>query len=283
MAMTDVATAPEEGLVERVQELTARWRSWTTSRRAMVADELAAAIVQLYGEGLSGSSRRSTRRRSRGPRAAPGRGRGRGEPDAHPRPLPRVAWGARARGAGRASGRTWSPTAATSSCSASTTASRGCGSSGSCSGCAASQRHARARRSRTRSQGHAPDLAGIDVEGRRGAATRPAAPSGGARADWVALEGADAIARAAWSSTAVPGLLVANVAGTLLAYRDRCAACGSTLPPSGMLLGGTLTCAACAQPFDLPRAGRCRDDVSLQLEPRAAAARGRGIRVAVAT
>ena len=61
-------------------------------------------------------------------------------------------------------------------------------------------------------------------------------------------------------------LLIANVAGTLLAYRDTCAGCGGPLR-DGLLIGGTLTCAACERSFDLPRAGRERDGGDLQLAP----------------
>ncbi|HTX47672.1 MAG TPA: NifU family protein [Solirubrobacteraceae bacterium] len=61
-------------------------------------------------------------------------------------------------------------------------------------------------------------------------------------------------------------LLVANVDGTLLAYRDVCASCGGTLH-DGSLSGGALACRHCARSFFLPRAGRSMDDDKLQLEP----------------
>lgn len=54
--------------------------------------------------------------------------------------------------------------------------------------------------------------------------------------------------------------------GTRLAYRDACAACGSTLE-NGDLSDGVLSCPACARRFFLPRAGRSLDDQWLQLEP----------------
>ncbi len=59
---------------------------------------------------------------------------------------------------------------------------------------------------------------------------------------------------------------MANVNGTLLAYRNACAACGSPLA-GGVLSGGGLTCPACSSHFDLPRAGRGVDDTKLQLDP----------------
>jgi Fe-S cluster biogenesis protein NfuA/nitrite reductase/ring-hydroxylating ferredoxin subunit len=61
-------------------------------------------------------------------------------------------------------------------------------------------------------------------------------------------------------------LLIANVEGTLLAYRDVCASCGGTLH-DGSLSGGALACRHCERSFFLPRAGRSMDDSALQLEP----------------
>jgi Fe-S cluster biogenesis protein NfuA/nitrite reductase/ring-hydroxylating ferredoxin subunit len=67
-------------------------------------------------------------------------------------------------------------------------------------------------------------------------------------------------------SVAATPLLVANVDGTLLAYRDVCASCGGTLH-DGSLTGGALACRHCRRSFFLPRAGRSMDDSQLQLEP----------------
>jgi Fe-S cluster biogenesis protein NfuA/nitrite reductase/ring-hydroxylating ferredoxin subunit len=61
-------------------------------------------------------------------------------------------------------------------------------------------------------------------------------------------------------------LVVANVEGTLLAYMDRCTACGAALH-DGELQQGALRCAGCARTFFLPRAGRSLDDERVQLEP----------------
>jgi nitrite reductase/ring-hydroxylating ferredoxin subunit len=79
-----------------------------------------------------------------------------------------------------------------------------------------------------------------------------------------------------------PGLIVANVAGTLLAYRDRCAGCGGPLEQA-TLLGGTLTCPSCKRLFDLPRAGRCVNvpDAGLQLDPVPLLRNGGPVRVAL--
>ena len=60
--------------------------------------------------------------------------------------------------------------------------------------------------------------------------------------------------------------MVANVDGSLLAYRDRCASCGAPLH-DGLLMAGALSCPECARSFFLPRAGRSMDDDRMQLEP----------------
>lgn len=61
-------------------------------------------------------------------------------------------------------------------------------------------------------------------------------------------------------------LVVANVDGALLAYRDRCTACGAALG-TGTVAQGALTCPGCARSYFLPRAGRSLDDDQIQLEP----------------
>ena len=61
-------------------------------------------------------------------------------------------------------------------------------------------------------------------------------------------------------------IVVANVEGELLAYRDSCVACGSSLS-SAILVEGVLSCPDCARRFYLPRAGRSLDDERLQLAP----------------
>jgi nitrite reductase/ring-hydroxylating ferredoxin subunit len=61
-------------------------------------------------------------------------------------------------------------------------------------------------------------------------------------------------------------LVVANVDGTLLAYRNVCASCGGTLH-DGQLRAGALACRHCQSSYFLPRAGRSLDDQGLQLDP----------------
>ncbi len=75
------------------------------------------------------------------------------------------------------------------------------------------------------------------------------------------------------------GLVVANVAGTLLAYRDVCA-CGSALE-GATLAGGRLRCAVCEREFDLPRAGRSVAGDGLQLTPVPLLRRDGDVRVAL--
>ncbi|MGI8507321.1 MAG: NifU family protein [Solirubrobacteraceae bacterium] len=61
-------------------------------------------------------------------------------------------------------------------------------------------------------------------------------------------------------------LLLADVDGSLLAYQDSCAACGEPLGDS-RLDGGLLRCSSCEVEFDLPRAGRAAGGEPLQLKP----------------
>jgi nitrite reductase/ring-hydroxylating ferredoxin subunit len=74
-------------------------------------------------------------------------------------------------------------------------------------------------------------------------------------------------------------LLLANVGGSLLAYRNSCASCGDRLD-DGALDGGILCCARCGVEFDLPRAGRAVGGEPLQLAPVPLLEAG-GVRVAV--
>lgn len=147
---------------------------------------------------------------------------------------------------------------------------------GSCDGCAASAATLEAAVERALQEA-APDLLGIDVEG--AVAPPPARPPAGSP-DWIALDGAAQIPRGTLSAVS-SGLVVANVAGTLLAYRNACAGCGENLD-GGELVGGTLACAACGRSFDLPRAGRSADDAGLQLDPVPLLRSGGTVKVALA-
>jgi Fe-S cluster biogenesis protein NfuA/nitrite reductase/ring-hydroxylating ferredoxin subunit len=155
---------------------------------------------------------------------------------------------------------------------------------GSCNGCAASASTLELAVEEAL-KATAPDLEGIDVEG----AVEPPAPpalgtfelpmaNGGASVSgWQALDGFDPPAPG--RLTTASSLLIANVAGDLLAYRNRCAGCSGALD-HGDLSGGTLICPTCARRFDLPRAGR--GDDGLQLSPVPLLRNGDTVRVAVA-
>jgi len=75
-------------------------------------------------------------------------------------------------------------------------------------------------------------------------------------------------------------VLVCAVRGTRYAYRDSCAACGSSLS-AGTLAGAALTCPRCGTRFDLHLAGRGLDGVPHHLEPVPLLSDSAGVRVAV--
>jgi Fe-S cluster biogenesis protein NfuA/nitrite reductase/ring-hydroxylating ferredoxin subunit len=147
---------------------------------------------------------------------------------------------------------------------------------GSCSGCSASQATLELAIKQALDE-HAPDLEGLEVEGviEQAPIAEGPAPTGFElplaeveAPSWVPLEGV---------ATIIPGelvafdaggtaLLVANVAGSLLAYHDACASCGATLH-NGELDGRMLRCGECGVEFDLPRAGRAAGNEPLQLAP----------------
>jgi Fe-S cluster biogenesis protein NfuA/nitrite reductase/ring-hydroxylating ferredoxin subunit len=115
----------------------------------------------------------------------------------------------------------------------------------------------------------APDLEGLEVEGMP-------APSGMAlpvvmsepTRSWFDVESVASLTDGSLAAVSVAGsaLVVANVEGSLLAYRDRCASCGASLH-DGLLMAGALSCPECARSFFLPSAGRSMDDDRIQLEP----------------
>jgi Fe-S cluster biogenesis protein NfuA/nitrite reductase/ring-hydroxylating ferredoxin subunit len=142
---------------------------------------------------------------------------------------------------------------------------------GSCHGCAASASTLELAVEQAL-QATAPDLEGIDVEG----AGEP--PLGGfelpmAGSSWHVVD----VDVAPGALAAADGLVIANVDGALLAYRNRCAGCGGALD-GGDLHGGTLVCPMCAREFDLPAAGRSAE--GLQLTPVPLLRDGSTVRVA---
>jgi Fe-S cluster biogenesis protein NfuA/nitrite reductase/ring-hydroxylating ferredoxin subunit len=167
---------------------------------------------------------------------------------------------------------------------------------GSCNGCAAS-RATLELAIKQALQEHAPDLAGLAVEG----VTEPepaahglpmAPPGGGSGFELPVLQHGTPVQAAAlpladrltprWlalaeSSRPGPGklrtlhaggvdLLLADVGGSLLAYENACAACGEPLGDA-QLNGGMLRCRHCEVEFDLPHAGRAAGGEPLQLRP----------------
>jgi Fe-S cluster biogenesis protein NfuA/nitrite reductase/ring-hydroxylating ferredoxin subunit len=172
---------------------------------------------------------------------------------------------------------------------------------GSCSDCSASSVTLELAVKRALEEA-APDLAGLEVEGMAPQMTGLGLPmangdGGGSGAElpmvmsgpgsdptsapgptssappaalptWVELDSVGGLELGGLTAVAMGGgeFVVANVEGTLLAYRDRCAACGGSLH-DGALTEGALACPHCQRSFFLPRAGRSLDDEQLQLEP----------------
>ena len=118
----------------------------------------------------------------------------------------------------------------------------------------------------------APDLDGMDVEGIVEEAEEPdisgiplpiVQMNGPPSWHTLGIDGSEALV--ATDVDGVP-LVVANVDGTLLAYRNKCADCGGTLD-GGALEEGALRCPGCGRGYFLPQAGRSMDDDHLQLQP----------------
>ena len=119
-------------------------------------------------------------------------------------------------------------------------------------------------------QQFAPDLLGMDVEGvmeeeDEAGITGIALPMTNGSPGWHKL---DIDAPALLTATNVDGtsLVVANVEGTLLAYRNECAGCGSELA-GGALDSGALACPSCGRSYFLPQDWLSMDDDNLQLDP----------------
>jgi nitrite reductase/ring-hydroxylating ferredoxin subunit len=74
-------------------------------------------------------------------------------------------------------------------------------------------------------------------------------------------------------------VLVCAVRGTLYAYRDECASCGSSLA-EGMLAREVLTC-SCGARYDVARAGAGLDGLDAHLAPLPLLTDSQGVRVAV--
>jgi Fe-S cluster biogenesis protein NfuA len=108
-------------------------------------------------------------------------------------------------------------------------------------------------------------------------------PPPAAEPAWWDLDGLDQLGLGELTALTLGGmaLVVANVDGTLLAFQDACAACGSELR-EGKLSEGSLACPACERVFFLPRAGRTLDAERLQLTPVPLLRDGGSVKVALA-
>lgn len=129
----------------------------------------------------------------------------------------------------------------------------------------------------------APDLEGIEVEGVveepvAGIPLPMATP-----ATWMNVPGLQHLGPGAIAAVSIDDaeLMVANVGGDLLAYRNACASCGGRLEEA-LLEGATLSCPACSHSFELRLAGRSTEGSGLQLAPVPLLREGGGVRVAVA-
>ncbi len=180
---------------------------------------------------------------------------------------------------------------------------------GSCDGCPASSATLELAIKQALEEA-APDLVGLEVEGvtepgpgpqgdLSGTAlpmieTDTAIPPNGATAEpngshaprsrWIAPEGLVRPGDGEIAITEADGteMLIANVSGSLLAFRDACAGCGSKLS-DGELKGGVLACPSCERRFYLPRAGRSMDAEQLLLDPVPLLDSGGQVTVAVST
>ena len=253
-----------------------------------------------------GEDRRGARRsraRRRGGEAEAARRRRRRQPAADPRPLS----GRRSRSGfarrSRRSAPTWNPTRATSSCSESRTGWCGLRAEGQLrrlpglgldarAGDQGGAREGGAGPGRPRGRGGgrvaAPPepirhrAAGDPVERQRQRRRRARAQrAAGRSAAGCRSAPRRRRRRGRWTQVGGVEIAVANVGGSLLAFRDRCAACGEPIA-DGRLKGGVLDCPSCERRFYLPRAGRSMDEERLLLEPVPLLESGGEVTVAVA-
>jgi Fe-S cluster biogenesis protein NfuA/nitrite reductase/ring-hydroxylating ferredoxin subunit len=173
---------------------------------------------------------------------------------------------------------------------------------GSCDGCPASSSTLELAIKQALDEA-APDLAGLEVEGVAAGASGglrseeisgtplpvvhvngngAGAEPGVGSARWIQLNAEIAPETGLVATTEIAGLeiLIANVSGSLLAFRSACAACGEPLA-RGELKGGVLACPSCERRFYLPRAGRSMDEERLLLEPVPLLAQDGGVRIAI--
>jgi len=112
-------------------------------------------------------------------------------------------------------------------------------------------------------------------------AGHPAAPGAAGDPGWVTLPavGPPDGRPTATVAGGVP-IVVCSVRGTLYAYYDACAVCGSSLA-GGALTGERLGCPGCGAGYDVRSAGRSLDDPQRHLDPLPLLTDSQGIRVAL--
>lgn len=126
-----------------------------------------------------------------------------------------------------------------------------------------------------------PDMNGLEVEGVVESAPETSGPelpviqangdaangNGAGPQGWQPLVAPPpAAGEVAWTQVGGVAIALANVDGSLLAFRDACAGCGGPIS-GGELRDGVLACPGCERRFYLPRAGRSIDEERLLLEP----------------
>jgi Fe-S cluster biogenesis protein NfuA/nitrite reductase/ring-hydroxylating ferredoxin subunit len=112
---------------------------------------------------------------------------------------------------------------------------------------------------------------------------RPAGPraEAGPGAGWITLPAmGPPSSRPVTASADGVSVLLCSVRGTLYAYRDACARCGSALG-DGALDREVLTCPACATHYNVRLAGKSTGDPTLHLDPLPLLADSQGVRVAL--
>jgi len=120
------------------------------------------------------------------------------------------------------------------------------------------------------------------ADGGSGGSSSGVPPTAGAAPTvWVALPniGPPSSRPVSASADGVP-VIVCSVRGTLYAYRDSCAACGSSLA-DGDLDREALTCPDCAATYNVRLAGQGTADPGSHLDPLPLLADSQGVRVAV--
>lgn len=260
--VTDPSTGDAQQLVERVQELQARFEELGPSAARELADELVSAVVQMYGAGLE---RIVAALVERGPDGEQIAGSLAEDPlvatlllihDLHPIGLEQRVQ--QALDSVRPYMESHGGNVELLSLEGGVARIH---LQGSCSDCSASSVTLELAIKQALEE-MAPDLEGLEVEGMN-ARTAEVPDS-----TWIRIESLSELAEGSLTAVNVAGqeLLVANVDGDLLAYQDRCASCGAHLH-DGLLITGKLSCPECARSFFLPRAGRSLDGDHLQLEP----------------